>query len=287
MLTAAVSMLASSPAEAHVRSGAVAADYRASVFPVSPAATHAIRVRIAPSDRAISLTVVRGNDVTVLGPSGTAMRTIDARRLGSETRTVTWHDSRLRGLPAGVREGRWSLPLIVDGARTQLEGEIWRVQAPPVWPWWLVGVPFLVVTALAVVRITHRPEPAIVLLAGLAAVATVAIAVGFAVSSSASAGRMLEGFDELAVAAVGVGFLVHGPGERRLIAAVALGFLAVFAAGLKVAVLVHGLVLSALPATVARASVAVALWAGFAVIVTAGWLLVKTAQRTTVRGPRT
>jgi hypothetical protein len=52
-----------------------------------------------------------------------------------------------------------------------------------------------------------------------------------------------------------------------------LGFLAVVADGLKLPVLTHRLVLSALPADCARGCVVLALWSGTAAILAGGWLL--------------
>jgi ABC-type transporter Mla maintaining outer membrane lipid asymmetry ATPase subunit MlaF len=51
-----------------------------SVSVVAPA----VGVKIVPSDRAVALTVPRGNAVTVLGPSGASLLRIDGRNLDSE-----------------------------------------------------------------------------------------------------------------------------------------------------------------------------------------------------------
>jgi hypothetical protein len=269
----AIVLLGAPPvAQAHLRSGVVATDYRATADRVPPAVTSVISVRVYRTDRALALTVARGNVVSVLGASGAPLLHVDDR-LGARSTTVIWHDPRLRGLPAGTEHGRWTVPLTVDGAPTQIHGEMWRQRAPPLWPWLLVGLPLIVLAAVALRAPRRRQAAMCVGFAGLAVFATVAIAVGFAASRSASPARELEGFDELVTAAVGVFFLLRGAPEPRLIAAVALGFLAFFAGCLKLSVLTHGIVLSAAPAAAARGSVALALWSGIAAIITGGRLL--------------
>ncbi len=283
----AVVVLGSPPgAHAHIRSGVVATDYRASVSDVPSVVASAVSVRVDPSDRALALTVSRGSVVSALSPSGASMVRIDDR-LGSGSRNVMWHDARLRGLPVGVQRGRWVVPLVVDGTRTRIQGEIWRVRAPAPWPWLLAGVPFVVALAPLLRGSRRRLSTACVVFAGIAVIATVAIAGSFAASRSASTGRMLEGFDELAFAGVGVLFLVRGPHEPRVIAAVGLGLLAVFAGGLKLAVLAHGVVLSALPVAAVRSSVVLALWSGLAAILAGAWLLATSPRSSLAPGRHT
>jgi hypothetical protein len=257
----------------------VATDYRAAVVGVPHVPTSSLRARVYTSDRALGLVVARGHVVSVLASSGAFVLRIDARRIRSSSRTVVWHDERLRGLAAGEARGRWVVPLVVDGTRTRIEGEIWRVRAPPWWPWLVLGLPFIVSTALLLAGPRRHLPFACSAAAGVAVIATLATAVAFAASRSASAGGILEGFDEAMFAAVGVVFLVRGAAERRAIAAVALGFLALVVGCLKLAVLSHGVVLSALPATAARGGVVLALWSGLAAIVLAGPLLADRRRR--------
>jgi hypothetical protein len=262
-----LALAAPTRADAHIRSGIVATDYRAAVLSV-PAS--AVRVRVYASDRALGLVVARGHVVSVLASSGAPVMRIDARR-GS--RTVVWHDTRLGELPPSADRGRWVVPLVVDGTRTRIEGRIWRVAAPPLWPWLILGLPFLAATALVLAGSRRRLRFTCGAAAGLAVVTTLVIAVGFAIGRSASVGRLLEGFDEAVLAAVGVVFFVRGASERRAMAAVGLGFLALVVGCLKLAALTHGVVLSALPATATRAGVALALWSGITAVVYGGRLL--------------
>jgi hypothetical protein len=59
-----------SAAGAHVRTGRVAVDYRASFFPLRPPLAGAVAVRIYESDLAVGLTVEKHHQVVVLGYVG-------------------------------------------------------------------------------------------------------------------------------------------------------------------------------------------------------------------------
>jgi hypothetical protein len=103
----------------------------------------------------------------------------------------------------------------------------------------------------------------------VSAVLTIFTAAAFALATSASAGRWIEGANELAFALAGVAVLVWGPAGARPIAGGALGLLAVWVGVSKVSVFAHGVVLSALPATLSRVLVVCTLSAG-AVAIAAG-----------------
>src|SRR5205809_1674696 len=143
LVLAALAALASpSPAYAHVRTGAVAVDYRVRVFPTHlPLSAH-----VYLGDRALRLSVRPGHSVTVLGyggepflriddagvtvlksPTAAALRLTPRRSNGS---SFLWHDARVRGLPPGIDRGRWTIPLLVDGRRALLAGELLRVERP-------------------------------------------------------------------------------------------------------------------------------------------------------------
>ncbi len=285
-------LVAPAPAAAHVRSSAVAVDYRASVLPLSPA----LAARVYGSDLALGLTVRDGHTVVVYGYDGEPFLRLDSTGVAvnaasptaveaglleepdqvegpgpawetvSDGRTVIWHDRRLRRPPAGVE--RWEIPLAVDGARVALAGEVQRVSAPPPWPWLGLGAVFAALTAIAVVR--RRPAQisrAAVALGATAGMATVVLAVGFAVHSGASAARWVEGGNELVLAAAGLAVLARGAEEARAGACSLLGLLALFTGLLKIEVLTKGVVLSALPDALARGAVAVAISAGAAALV--------------------
>src|SRR5438270_2674213 len=244
LLAALVALAAPAQANAHIRTGSVAVDYRVRVFPTRlPLTAH-----VYLGDRAVRLSVRSGHSVTVLGygrepflridPSGvTVLRTPTAAALlltpGHRSgRSFVWHDARVRGLPAGIDRGRWTIPLLVDGRRARLTGELLRVDAPPVWPWLALGLPFVAVTLLAFLR-RRVLERSAVALGALAGAATLVTAAAFAFASNASEGRWVEAGNEAVFALVGLAVVVHGSRDARVIAAGALGLLGLAAAAAK------------------------------------------------------
>jgi hypothetical protein len=119
-------------ASAHLRSGTVAVDYRASV---ASSNTRAYTAQIYQSDRALNLSVKSGHAVVALGYLGEPMFRLDRSglwvnlasptavvaglvtkhervlttsprwRLRRGRRSVTWREGRTQALPAGVNEG--------------------------------------------------------------------------------------------------------------------------------------------------------------------------------------
>jgi hypothetical protein len=183
-----------------------------------------------------------------------------------------WHDARLRGLPPGVERSRWRVPLLLDGARAELGGEIWRVHRPALWIWIVLGIP--VVAATLLLFFFRRPllERAAVTLGVVAAVATIVTAVGFAAYGGATEARIVEGANEVVFALVGLAVLAWGSRKGRLAAAAGLGLLGVFVGLTKVSVFLQGGVLAAIPANATRVAVALALWSGAAAAVVGGAL---------------
>jgi hypothetical protein len=270
-----VALAAPPGASAHGRSGRVAVDYRAGVLRVPPGVT----VRIYESDLAVRLSLVNARRVVVLGYLGEPFIRIGATGVvvsqtsptaGSAQavahgRSVVWHDARLRGLASGVKRKRWSIPLIVDGRRTRIEGELWRVSAPPAWLWIVLGLPFLVVVAvLLAVRPTRWVRAAAVCSGLAAAVGVVVTGGGFALNSSASEGKWVEAANELVFALVGVLFVLRGNPDTRAIAGGALGLLGLAVGLSDLEVFRHGVVLSVVPSNLVRTIVALTIAAGAA-----------------------
>jgi hypothetical protein len=267
-------LAAPATANAHIRTGSVAVDYRVRVFPTRlPLSAH-----VYLGDRAVRLVVRPGHSVTVLGYGGepflridgsgtTVLRSPTAASLGLEPRHTSgrfvWHDARVRGLPPGIDRGHWTIPLLVDGRRARLTGELVRVDAPPLWPWVALGLPFVAVTGFVLLR-RRRLERTEVALGALAAAATLLTAAAFSFASNASEGRWVEAGNEAVFALVGLAVVARGSRDARVIAAGALGLLALAAALTKVPVFLHGVVLSVVPATPARAAVALTIWIGAA-----------------------
>ena len=302
---ALLALVAPPSAGAHIRSDAVAVDYRARVLAV-PAS---LAVRIYESDRAVRLTVAPGHSAVVLGyldepfvrvtaagvevnaaapTTGAAALTAHSagwQRL-SETGSVTWHDNRVRALPPGIDRAHWKIPLLVDGRPVSLQGELWRVREPAWWPWLLIGLPFVLVSLLvffgrdmvtagrlhaegcAAVLVFFRRRPAVSSAAAafglLAAAGLVASGAGLAFDTYASTGKWIALGNELAFAIAGVAVIAIGTRVARGLAGGALGLLGLAAVALTFPVLLHGVVLSVFPATVARVVLALTLWSAVA-----------------------
>jgi hypothetical protein len=281
-------------ASAHVRTGLVGVDYRERVFPLGARVRAALVVRVYEGDQAIGLTVRRGHMVVVLGYLGERFLRIDAAgvavnassptaaavgllgaahataggasvwKLSARRRSAIWHDARVRELAAGVERREWTVPLIVDGRRVRLEGEISRVRAPSPWPWLALGAALVVLMVVLPYRRRGLLLRAAVVLGAGAAVGTVVTAASFALAVSASAGRWVEGANEVVFALVGLVVVTRTSTEWRAVAGGALGLLGLSVGASKVPVFLHGVVLSALPATVTRVSVMLTISAGAA-----------------------
>jgi hypothetical protein len=285
-------------ASGHIRTSVVAVDDRVVVFSLPAPVRSAVSARVFESDQALGLTAKRGHAVVVLGYTGEPFLRIDAEgvavnaasptaaavgllrptqssvgrapdwRLRSSRRTAVWQDARLRSLPPGVSHSEWRIPLLVDGRRVRLEGEIRRVPAPSPWPWLGLGLPFVVAAALLLSRYRSQLRGAVVGLGVAAAAGTFATATAFAMGAdagpNASTGRWIEGGYEVAFVLVGLAVVAFGPATARPIAGGALGLLGLAVGLTKLPVFLHGVVLSPVPAAVARASVVLAIAAGFA-----------------------
>jgi hypothetical protein len=289
VLVALAALLAPGTAAAHLRTGRVTVDYRASVDPFHPPLTGAVDARVFRADLAIRLRAIGGHRVVVLGyfgepflrlgPDGawvndaslTAAGTGLSRtrgaghaprwRLRSREPSVAWHDTRLRG----VRNGPWAIPLVVDGHRVQLGGEITRVRAPSPWAWIAVGVLFAVGAVVLLARNSlETVRTATAWLGWIAAIATLAATIGFAASSTANEGIWVESANEIVLALAGIAFLLRGSRDAKALAGGLLGVLALAVGLTKLPVLTHGIVLSALPGQLARLAVVVAISAGAA-----------------------
>ena len=277
-------------ASAHLRSGTVAIDYRARVF---DAGTSAYSAQIFQSDRALSLTLEPGHVVVLVGYLGEPVFRLDASglrvnaasptavvaglvkkservpaatprwRLASGRRSVVWHDARVQRLPQGVRRGVWSVPLIVDGRRSHVRGELQRFPAPALWPW-LGALAALLVAGAAPVLLHRRDlvRPAATGFAVMASAASVLMLFGFGLDAYASPGTWIEAADAGAFIGVGIWFLLCGPERWRVAGALGAGLVALAVGLLEAAVFLHPIVLAVLPAVAARLACVVAIGAG-------------------------
>jgi hypothetical protein len=292
-------------AGAHLRSGTVAVDYRATV---SDPSTSAYSTRIFQSDRALSITLRKGHTVVLVGylgepvfrldgsglwvnaasPTALVLRLVksDQRAAGPGPRwhleprrnSVIWHDARTQGLPAGSRVGPWSVPLIVDGRRARLAGELQRFARPSLWPWLTALAALLVAAAVLLALrqrlIARRAATGLALAAGAAA--TVLIA-AFALDAYASPGTWIECLDAIAFIGVGVWAALRGPQHLRTAGAAGTGVVALAVGVLEVPVFLHAIVLAVLPAGAVRALALVAIAAGVGAAAIGGVLFLEAA----------
>jgi hypothetical protein len=277
-------------AQAHLRSGTVAVDYRATVS--SPHAA-AYTVRIFQSDHGLSLAVRAGHAVAMSGYLGEPVFRLDRSglwvnaasptalvvglvkksqriaaagvhwRLQRDRTSVAWHDSRVQRLPAGVDRGTWSIPLTVDGRPARLTGELVRFARPSL-PLWL-GL-LLCVGALGALPLLLRRRdllaPMATGLAVAAAAASVVTELALAFDAYASPGTWIEAVDSIVFLAVGLGVMFRGPENLRMGGAVGVGLVSLAVGLLNGAVLLHPIVLAVLPGTIVRLAVAIAVGAG-------------------------
>jgi hypothetical protein len=306
-----VSLAAPSVAGAHLRSGTVAVDYRAQVFHAqSPAYT----ARIFQSDRGLGLTVEPGHVVVLVGYLGEPVFRLDGRglwingasptavtaglikrsdralaatprwRLQPKRRSVVWHDGRVQGLPAGVGRGDWSVPLIVDGRRLRLSGDLERFGAPALWLW--LGI-LAVLLAGGAVSLLLGPRDRIAAFAtGFAvagAAAAVVVLLALALDAYASPGTWIEAIDAVAFLAAAMWVLFRGPEEWRIAGAIGAGLVAVAVGLLEGAVFLHPIVLAIMPSAAARFACVVALGAGVDAVAIGGLVYARRGLPTSLK----
>ncbi len=287
-------------AGAHLRSGTVAVDYRASAgHPGTPAYT----TQIFQSDRALGIRVKPGHSVVLLGYLGEPVFRLDdaglwvnqasptaaADRLVPQTQrtaaagprwrlrrgrhSLVWQDARVQGLPAGVKRGAWSVPLIVDGRRSRLEGELDRFASPLLWPWLALLVAISIAAALPM--LAGRADRALAEAIGLGllcGLASTVLSVVFALDPYASPGTWFESADGIVFIAVGVGVILRGPRHWHAGAAIGLGLLGIGIGLSKGAIFFHPIALAILPATVVRYAGTTAIGAGGAAAALGCWI---------------
>jgi hypothetical protein len=272
----------------HTAVPVVALDYRNHVVAASEPA--GVRASVEDAGRKLRVTVLPGHDVVVAGYEGEPFLRFDRLGVAANVRSKTalglrlvhgwtvagaewvpvsrgssfaWADARAWA-PATAVHGRsivpWSVPLVVDGRRVLIHGQMTRAAKPPVWPWLvLVAVPL--VAAAVAVRRRRWLWAAATGLAAVAGLATLADLGGFAAGGlSVSADRWVLLAVEVTLTVVALGLLARP--RARLVAVAALAAFAVLQAVSELAVFRHGVVVSGLPAEAVRAAAALALGAG-------------------------
>jgi hypothetical protein len=276
------------PASAQAHHGGVpvvALDYRNRLLPVG-SGLHGVEASLGDAGRRLRLTVDGSREVLVLGyvdepflrfsragvevnersPTAQADRLVPANaprglswRVLSRGRSFEWRDSRLLAPPPGARGqhvASWTIPLVVDGHSERLAGELVRQPRPAWWPWAAV-----VVVALGGAWLLARRRRAIVL-CGVAAAGTAVSLAGLGFGSEAlTAGSWLASALELVALAGGLVLVVLTP-KLGAVGVATIAAVAVLQALDEVSIYGHGVVVSALPAVVARLAAALSLAAG-------------------------
>ncbi len=287
-------------AGAHLRSGTVAVDYRASVRHRD---TPAYETQIFQSDRALGITVNPGHTVVLVGYLGEPVfrlddmglwvnqtsptagadrlipKTLQTRasaprwRLRPGRHSLVWQDARVQGLPAGVARGAWDVPLIVDGRRSPLEGELHRFPPPLLWPWLALLAGIVSAAGLPMrARRADRVRSEAMGFALICALASTVLAVAFALDPYASPGTWIESGDGIVFIAVGVGVILQGPRHWHAGAAVGLGLLGVAIGLSEGPVFFHPIALALLPGTVVRYADITAIGAGTGAAALGCWI---------------
>lgn len=191
----------------------------------------------------------------------------------TKARKYSWHDGRLHALasvaiaPGQSFVGTWRIPLSVDGRRTAISGGLWHAADPSlVWFWPIV---VLLACALALARLGRRRLDVAVsrALALLTLAGTAIIALGQELYGRPNvvAGQLVVLGLVLAFVAYGaIRVLVGRAGGFHLFA---ISFVALWAGGASLEVLLNGFVLMSVPAFLARVAVVLALGCGGALFV--------------------
>jgi hypothetical protein len=180
----------------------------------------------------------------------------------------SWHDGRLHALatvalaPGASFVGDWRIPLSVDGRPTAISGSLWHAGDPSlVWFWPIV---VLLACAVAAGRIGRRRLDD--------AIAEVLALLALAGTATLAAGNELYGrphvvTGQLVVLGLVLAFVAYGLVRVLLRRAggfhlFLISFVALWAGGASLQVLLNGYVLMAVPAFVARTAVVLALGCG-------------------------
>ena len=276
-------------AAAHGRTATIALDYRLALDR-STRDLPGVHVRILDGDRDFQVRVDPGTILLVRGmlnepvlridstgvwanadsPTATGDKIVSASRHGwvhlSGGRTATWHDHRLAPPPSSTvgPDGRFVIPVEVNGVRTAISGTFFRVARPALWPWPLAAL-VLTVAILLAIRLRPLRGPLTVGLGVAAGLTALVEVTTFAVADAPTGGvAWLQIATAFLVAAVLAGLLVRLHGRSRVHAAGVVGAIAAAVSISSTPVFWHGDVISALPPVGARAVCAFALVAGVA-----------------------
>jgi uncharacterized membrane protein len=184
----------------------------------------------------------------------------------------SWHENRLHALERLVYGGdarivgRWSVPVRLGRSVSVIAGTLSYVPGPRRWVW---PVAVIAAAAVALAAAVRRREKAEVVLSVVALVATLVARLGRELYGrpDVPATSLVLVAASCALAVVLLGGLLAGRGERRQLAALVIAGLALYQSLTLLPTLTKGVVLTALPANVGRATVAAALACAVATLV--------------------
>ncbi len=276
-------------AAAHGRAPTVALDYRLALD--APTRSLAgVHVRVLDGDRDFQVRVDPGTSLLVRGaldepllridssgvwvnassPTATGDRLVSSSKHGwihlSGGRTVVWHDHRLAPPPASTPGpvGRFVVPVDVNGVPRAISGTFFRVARPAIWPW-PAGAALVGAAIVVAIRRRALRAPLTICLGAGAGLAALLEVTTFAVRDATTGGvAWLQLVTAAVVAAVLAVLLVRLRGRARVHAAGVVGAVAAAVSLSSTPVFWHGVVISALPALLARTVCALAIVAGAA-----------------------
>jgi len=207
-------------------------------------------------------------------PAGLTPSTPPVWKTISHGHSYSWHEDRLHSLatvarsPGSAYVGRWTIPVLVGGSMTRITGTLWHANAPSrVW-FWPIAV---VLGCLAAVLRLRDPRLDAAAAAVLAAVALGAATLG-------RLGRELVGRPTVSAwqvvlvaltCAVAAGLaLLFLRRSWRAVAGLCIAVLGIYQGIALAGTLLHGFVLSVLPAWLERAAATASLAAGTGLLVT-------------------
>lgn len=303
VMAGAAVLVAPAPAQAHVGGGRFATDYEARIRGLVPALA-GVGAAIRAGDQQLEVSVTPPHVVIVLGiagepflrfssagvevnrasPTATASRLVSPanaeprlhrpawRRLSSG-HTLAWHENRLRPLTVkGARiagsqaVAQWGVPMLVDGTSAVLRGTEWYAPAPPLRRWVILAAAIVAGAVAAAARAgaqTLARTAAVLLAVVVAAWLLGWIGIMFADGHGARTTAFAAAY-VAATAALVATVMTATTGNGRLAAAALLGVIAATFTLPEVSAFSHGYVLSALPATAARAMAVISLAGGVA-----------------------
>jgi hypothetical protein len=210
--------------------------------------------------------------VALVPPASLKRSTSPHWQLATTSNAYEWHDGRLQALasvaltPGASYLGRWSIPILVDGRRTAISGALWYADDPPIVWFWPIVV--LLVCVLAAVRLPrprlHAQLARWLGFVALAALATAAVGQELHGRPNVSIGQYLELAVILALVAVWLRSVITGRAGYFLYCVIA--FVALWQGLTLISTLLHGFILIALPAFVARAATVLCIACGAALL---------------------